>query len=123
MLRMQPWGRIPIKFGTGKEHTVWPFSLQQSNETKNKKRLIFHNIITDPFTKLDRYSGDHVAGSKVIEAYTADRKLVWLEGDVCDFVARFRKRVSPGMSLWFDNLDVIDEDGNLSVEKLSLIHI
>ena len=117
MLRMQPWGRIPIKFRTENEHAVWPFSLQQGNEHKTKKKLIFHNIITDPFAKLDRYSSDHVAGSKVIEAYTADRKLVWLEGDVCDFVARFRKRVSPGMSLWFDNLDVIDEDGNLSVEK------
>ena len=118
MLRMQPWGRMPIKFGMENGCNVWPFSLQQCTETQKKlKRLIFHNIITDPFAKLDRYSGDHVAGSKVIEAYTADRKLVWLEGDVCDFVARFRKRVSPGMSLWFDNLDVIDEDGNLSVEK------
>ena len=114
MLRMQPWGRIPVKFEvSANQNDDWPFRLQET--PKANKRLIFHNVMTDPFARLDRYCVDHVAGSFVIEAYTADRKLVWLEGPACDFVARFRKRISPGASLWFESLDAVDKNGNLSI--------
>ena len=108
MLRMQPWGRVAIEF---KEET-WPFESQEApeqeaaeqktSEPKKRQRLIFHNVMTEPFARLDDAKKDRrkKAGKRIIEAYTDDRRLVWLEGDACDFVARFRKRVSPGTSLW-----------------------
>ncbi len=92
MLRMQPWGRISIDFKAD-----WPFKIQETPDVK--KRLIFHNVMTEPFARI----GDEKAGKRIIEAYTVDRRLVWLEGDACDFVAKFRKRVSPGTSLWLDD--------------------
>lgn len=102
MLRMQPWGRIRIDF-----EAAWPFKIQETLDAN--KRLIFHNVMTEPFAR----KGDSAAGKRIIEAYTDDRRLVWLEGDACDFVARFRKRVSPGTSLWLDDatygqLDEVD---------------
>lgn len=107
MLRMQPWGRVAIKF-----EKTWPFESQEApeqeaaeqetSEPKKRQRLIFHNVMTEPFARLDDAKEDRrkKAGRRIIEAYTDDRRLVWLEGDACDFVARFRKRVSPGTSLW-----------------------
>ncbi|MBO7448175.1 hypothetical protein J6U78_07565 [bacterium] len=103
MIRMQPWRRINLDITP-----EWPFKIQGSADAQ--KRLIFHDVIIDPFAKKD----DRLAGSRIIEAYTNDGKLVWLDGDACDFVARFRKCISPGTSLWFDKLDVVDDKGNLS---------
>ena len=106
MLRMQPWGRISIGDVVEDGGTKRLFMLQetldlaQAELKPQQKRLIFHNVLTDPFADKD----GEKAGQRIIEAYTEDRKLVWLEGDVCDFVARFRKRVAPGTSLWLKKL-------------------
>ncbi len=107
MLRMQPWGRIPIDF-----KAAWPFKIQETPDAK--KRLIFHNVMTEPFARI----GDKKAGKRIIEAYTDDRRLVWLEGDACDFVARFRKRVSPGTSLWLDDTTYGQIDKIDSIPKI-----
>ena len=98
LLRMQPWGRILIDF-----KAAWPFKIQKTSDVK--KRLIFHNVMTEPFARLNDTDEERrqKAGKRIIEAYTDDRRLVWLEGDACDFVARFRKRISPGTSLWLDD--------------------
>lgn len=96
MLRMQPWGRTLIDF-----KAAWPFKIQKTSDAK--KRLIFHNVMTEPFARLNDKERRQKAGKRIIEAYTDDRRLVWLEGDACDFVARFRKHVSPGTSLWLDD--------------------
>ena len=116
MLRMQPWGRISVNVATGRL-----FVPQKNDEgdddsktdTPSRKHLIFHNVMTDPFVTLEQPRIGCTAGQRIIEAYTADRKLVWLDGDVCDFVARFRKLISPGTSLWFEQLDAIDEHNRL----------
>ena len=122
VLRMQPWRRIKVETGTElKDHSL--FTQQRSIdigdyvENSHKPtwtKVSFHNVMPDPFATRENCKDGQVPGRYIIEAYTADKKLVWLEGDVCDFVARFRKRITPGTSLWLEKADWMDEEGNLS---------
>ena len=129
MLRLQPWGRIRIDHTTfdgeanrlfmpqeaidlDREEPKQKEAINSDREESKQKRLIFHDVMIDPLpSKVER------AGRYVIEAYTEDRKLVWLEGDVCDFVARFRKRVAPGTSLWLKKPDNAMSSGKTKSEE------
>lgn len=135
MLRMQPWGRISVDYAKAAGAKGLFYRQQIFNIPKKLdedialadgeiplKRLIFHNVMTDPFAlpkddKSDTGKAKRAqkAGQRIIEAYTDDRRLVWLEGEVSDFVARFRKRVSPGTSLW------VDEDTYGQIDKIDSI--
>lgn len=109
MLRMQPWGEIEINdAGSGRKNL---FNLQEVIDSSEKEitpqqsRLIFHNVMQYPFVEKKE---DAKAGTRIIEAYIPEsQKLIWLEGDVCDFVARFRKRVAPGTSLWIGDKTIV----------------
>lgn len=119
MLRLQPWGRIHIDdatFDGGTNRLFMPqelVDLEQKEIKPNQKRLIFHDVMINPLSDKD----GECAGRYVIEAYTEDRKLVWLEGEVCDFVARFRKRVAPGTSLWLKKPDNAMSSGKTKSEE------
>ena len=130
LLRLQPWKRIKIDFDQkedGERKDVagaWPFGIQETFPSPQKQelekikptrtRLIFHNVMTDPFAASDGKK----TGRRLIEAYTTDRKLIWLDGDVSDFVARFRKRVAPGTSLWLKDSKRIDDAADWRLEWL-----
>ena len=145
MLRMQPWRRIKVTIPIGTsgalpfvQQGVCDLSVVNSQDDKsdekvllkadewvdkikaNTQRLIFHNVMLDPFAAKTDVKQSRVAGQIIIEAYTSDMNLVWLEGDACDFVARYRKHVSPGTSLWLGNFKGII-DGKLP--KLSRVEI
>lgn len=107
VIRMQPWYRITIDRATvsnGKKHLFLPQPTAETAETENKKKLTFHCAVTHPFSP----------GQRIIEAYTKDGQLVWLDGAVCDFTARFRKRISVGAALRSAVLDaLVDNDGRI----------
>lgn len=133
MLRMQPWGEIEINDVTKGEKGL--FNLQEvidickiSSEKSiktNQSRLIFHNVMQYPFAEKKE---DPKAGTRIIEAYIPEsQKLIWLEGDVCDFVARFRKRVAPGTSLWIQDEQIVRQiqkmaDGRIDWLKNTFKH-
>ena len=128
MLRMQPWGRIIINDGHA-------FEVQKSVDLDvdgdeelvgNVTRLTFHNVMQEPFAPtLDEWvkskdsdgkSGNPlpIPGSRIIEAYDNDMRLWWLTGDVCDFVARYRKHIAPGTSLWLkDKLEDSEKESRI----------
>ena len=106
--RMQPWGCFSIDDVVEDAGEKRLFLTQPTNGEK-KKRLAFHDVLTDPFATIESGKG----GRQLIEAYTADRKLVWLSGAVSDFMARFRTRVAPETSLWLGEADWLDENGEL----------
>lgn len=109
-LRMQPWGRVTIE----DKNTFQPQQIIEdissgSDEWPNSKcKLTFHNVMPDP----EPSNG----GLLIIEAYTDDKKLVWLDGPASDFIARFRKRLNPGASLWFP--EKVIQEANETDERL-----
>lgn len=95
-LRLQPWGRYSV------DDPNW-FKRKQPESPTSCPRLMFHNVMIDP-EKTDRY---------LIEAYTQDKKLIWLDGEASDFVARFRKHIRPGTSIWLEK-EIEVEDRRLA---------
>ena len=89
-MRFMPYGRMKLS-------SLREIKIQGAYG--NKTHLTFHNVMPDPMDK----------SKFIIEAYTDDKKLLWLDGDASDFIARFRRHVHPGCSLWFDK-DIVATD-------------
>lgn len=100
--RFQPWGRIAVEklsefekqdnnikleIGKAKDGEVG------THEATEHECLTFHDVMPDP-------DPEH-AGKMLVEVYDKDMHLIWLDGAASDFVARFRKEIFPGASLWF----------------------
>jgi len=87
VLRMQPWWTIEMSDGIGFEPQPL-FNDALSDPPKGLTNcFVFHDIFRDH----DRY---------VIEAYDTDCRLGWLTGLTADHVARYRRVLSPGKTLW-----------------------
>ena len=84
-MRFMPYGRMELS-------NLQEIKIQKPDG--NGTYLTFHNVMPDPRDK----------SKFIIEAYTKDKKLLWLDGDASDFIARFRRHIHPGCSLWFDNV-------------------
>ena len=83
-MRFMPYGRMKLS-------NLRKIKIQGTDSAK--VYLTFHNVMPDPKDK----------SKFIIEAYTKDKKLLWLEGNASDFIARFRRHIHPGCSLWFGN--------------------
>lgn len=82
-MRFMPYGRMELS-------NLQEIKIQKPDG--NRTYLTFHNVMPDPRDK----------SKFIIEAYTKDKELMWLDGDASDFIARFRRHIHPGCSLWFD---------------------
>lgn len=90
--RMQPWKLVKLE-----ESAVFVDQplIGEDERRKVLRCYAFHNVAWDDQT-----------GRGFLEAYDKEQHLVWIQGNIADHVARFRRQVFSGETLWIEENDI-----------------